>query len=206
MNQRTLLGRLLSPAGFGLVLIFFLLPFATVSCGDAGSTVRATFTGVNLAVGSLPDVTSPDADAESANELAQLVTDEVDLEPLALLAALAALTGVVVAAARRPRIRFGAAAALAVAATALIVGAISRVPGHVDEFLRKVGGAEGMPAGMTSATQTRYGFWLALITLVGLAAGNGFALLRAQHAADAPVPPAEPELEYLPLDELTESN
>ena len=33
MNQRTLLDRLLSPAGFGLVLLLFLLPFATVSCG-----------------------------------------------------------------------------------------------------------------------------------------------------------------------------
>jgi len=43
MNQRTLLGRLLSPAGFGLVLIFFLLPFTTVSCGSATEKAEATF-------------------------------------------------------------------------------------------------------------------------------------------------------------------
>jgi hypothetical protein len=203
MNQRTLLRRLLSPAGFGLVLIFFLLPFVTVSCGDSTGTVEATFSGLDMAIGGSPHVTTPDRDPESSKQLAALIVQELDLEPVALLAALAVLAGMVMAAVRPRRIRYGAAAAFAVAAAALMVGAITRAPGHVDQFLKKVGGAEGMPEGLTTGTHTRYGFWLALIALVGLAAGNGFALLRSQRAADLPPAPPEPEPERLPLDELT---
>jgi hypothetical protein len=216
MNQRTLLGRLLSPAGFGLVLIFFLLPFTTVSCGSATEKAEATFTGLDMAIGGVPTVTSPDKDAGSARELGQLVLAESDLEPLALLAAVTVLAGMAVGLLRSRRVRHGAAAAAAVAAVALAVAAIMRVPGHVDRFLANVSGAEGLPAGMTTSNTIRYGFWLALITLVGLAAGNGFALLRAQRADDqrsatsslsssssssGPDEPDEPE--RLPLDELT---
>jgi hypothetical protein len=203
MNQRTLLRRLVSPAGFGLVLILFLLPFVTVSCGDSTGTVEATFSGLNMAIGGSPHVTSPDPDPESSKQLAALIVEQIDLEPLALLAAFALLAGMAVAVVRPTRIRYGAAAGLAVAAAALMVGAITRVPGHVDQFLKKIGGAEGMPEGLTTGTHTRYGFWLALIALVGLAAGNGFALLRSQRAADLPPAPPEPEPERLPLDELT---
>jgi hypothetical protein len=203
MNQRTLLGRLLSPAGFGLVLIFFLLPFVTVSCGDSTGKAEATFTGIDMAIGGLPDVTTPDSEPGSAKQLAQLIVEQIDLEPLALLSALAVLAGMVAGVVRRPRIRHGAAAGLAVTAVALIVGAVSRVPGHFDEFLKNVGGAEGMPEGVMTGTHTRYGFWLALITLVGLAAGNGFALLRAQRETDQTPTSPGPEPERLPLDELT---
>jgi hypothetical protein len=192
-----------SPAGFGLVLILFLLPFVTVSCGDSTGTVEATFSGLNMAIGGSPHVTSPDPDPESSKQLAALIVEQIDLEPLALLAAFALLAGMAVAVVRPTRIRYGAAAGLAVAAAALMVGAITRVPGHVDQFLKKMGGAEGMPEGLTTGTHTRYGFWLALIALVGLAAGNGFALLRSQRAADLPPAPPEPEPERLPLDELT---
>src|SRR5258705_11708515 len=93
MNQRTLLGRLLSPAGFGLVLIFFLLPFTTVSCGSATEKAEATFTGLDMAIGGVPTVTSPDKDAGSARELGQPVLAESDLGPLAPLAALTRLAG-----------------------------------------------------------------------------------------------------------------
>jgi len=207
MNQRTLLGRLLSPAGFGLVLIFFLLPFATVSCGSATEKADATFSGLNMAVATTPTVSSPDSDPGTARELGALILSEIDLEPLALLAALTVLAGMAVGLLRRRRLRHGAAGAAAVAAAALIVGAIVRVPGHVDAFIANVAGAEGMPEGVTATSHIRYGFWLALVTLVGLAAGNGFALLRAQRSDDQPAEPPEPyeqqESDRLPLDELT---
>ena len=69
MNQRTLLDRLLSPAGFGLVLLFFLLPFVTVSCGVDNDKISANFTGVDLLVGGPPDITGHDVDADAAAQL-----------------------------------------------------------------------------------------------------------------------------------------
>ena len=147
MNQRTLVGRLLSPAGFGLVLIFFLLPFATVSCGNSAEQVQATFSGLDLAIGGLPDVITPDSDPASAEQVAQLVVQVSDLEPLALLAALAVLAGMAVAALPRVRIRHGAAVALAAIAAGLMVAAIARAPGRVNEFLRQLAGAEDLPTG-----------------------------------------------------------
>ena len=67
MNPRTLIDRLLSPAGFGFVLLLFLLPFLTVSCGvnpgEASANVEQSFsfTGVDLLVGGAPDITGPPA-------------------------------------------------------------------------------------------------------------------------------------------------
>ena len=81
------------------------------------------------------------------------------------------------------------------------MGAITRVPQRVDEFVSRVLG-EDIPEGMTSGSHIRYGFWLALGTLVALAAGNAFALLRAQRAGDpqlvpvdAAFPPGDPEFD-----------
>ena len=173
MTQRTLLGRLLSPAGFGLVLIFFLLPFVTASCGTATEHVEATFTGLDMALGSQPTVSSPDADPATAQELGDLVMSESDLEVLALLSAMAVLAGMAVGILPMRRVRHGAAAAAAVVAAGLAVGAITRVPQRVDEFVSRVLG-EDIPEGMTSGSHIRYGFWLALGTLVALAAtGSG---------------------------------
>ena len=205
MNQRTLLGRLLSPAGFGLVLIFFLLPFATVSCGNSAEQVQATFSGLDLAIGGLPEVTTPDSDPASAEQVAQLVVQVSDLEPLALLAALAVLAGMAVAALPRVRIRHGAAVALAAIAAGLMVAAIARAPGRVNEFLRQLAGAEELPAGAISSTSTRYGFWLAVFTLAGLVVGNGLALLRARRCTGPDPKPAEnlgPEPDRLRLEDL----
>ncbi len=71
MNQRTLIDRLLSPAGFGLVLLLFLIPFATVSCGVGDERVDATFTGLDLVVGGNPSISGPNIDAESEQAIQQ---------------------------------------------------------------------------------------------------------------------------------------
>ena len=124
MNERTLTGRLLSPAGFGLVLIFCLLPFLTVSCGTAGETITSTFTGVDMVIGGEPDITGPGIDAGAEDELRALVTDKLDLEPLALLAVLVLFAGMGVSLVRDQRLRHGLATAIAVAAGALFTGGI----------------------------------------------------------------------------------
>jgi hypothetical protein len=204
MNQRTLLRRLLSPAGFGLVLIFFLLPFVTVSCGAGTDKVDATFTGMDMAVGGMPDVQSAETDAAAAEELGKLVLTEIDLEPLALLAACAVFAGMVVGILRRRRTRHASAAAAAVLAVALIVGALARVPGHVSEFLSDVGGEEeGVLEGISTATHIVYGAWLVVIGLIGLAAGNGIAFWRARGDEPAPTQTDVEEPGRLSLDELT---
>ena len=54
MNQPTLLGKLLSPAGFGLVVLMFFLPFVAVSCGTDPHRVTATFNGLDMVTGNGP--------------------------------------------------------------------------------------------------------------------------------------------------------
>jgi hypothetical protein len=203
MNHRTLLGRLFSPAGFALVLLFFLLPFVTVSCGTDADKVDATFTGVDMAVGGMPDVKSAETDAAAAQELGQLVMAEIDLEPLALLAACAVFAGIVVGVLRRRRIRHASAAGAAVLAAGLLIGALARVPSHVSKFLGDVSGNEPLPDGLTTSTHFLYGAWLAIIGLVGLAAGNAIAFWRARAEQPAPASPLAEEPERLSLDELT---
>lgn len=203
MNQRTLLNRLLSPAGFGLVLLAFLLPFATVSCGAGEGRVDATLSGVDLAIGGMPDVSSPDGDPETAQAMAELWVAESDLEPLALLAGCALIAGMVVGLARQRRIRYAAGAGIAVVAIGLVAGALARIPSQVNAFLARVAGSDGLPEGSNANTSLRYGSFVVLALLVGLCAGNGIAFWRAR--GDKPEPPPVPaeEPERLSLDELT---
>jgi hypothetical protein len=203
MNQRTLLSRLLSPAGFGLVLILFLLPFATVSCGAGTERVDATLSGVDLAIGSMPAVSSPDGSAETAQAMAELWVQESDLEPLALLAGCAVVAGMLIGLVRRRPIRFAAGAGIAVLAGALIVAALVRVPSQVRAFLARVAGPDGLPEGTTASTSITYGSYVVLALLVGLAAGNGIAFWRARGEQPEPAPTPIEEPGRLSLDELT---
>jgi hypothetical protein len=188
MNQRTLLGRLLSPAGFGLVLIFFLMPFLTVSCGTATDSIDTTFSGIGMVVGSPPSIGGPGLDAATEQELAGLLVEEVDLEPLALLSALAVLGGLAVGLIQQRRLRFGFGVGLALLAGALVTAAVLRAPSRVADFVARLGDGSPTPEPLTTDVHARYGFYLAVVTLGALVVGNGIALVRTQRE-----PPPEPD-------------
>ena len=127
MNQRTLLSRLWSPAGFGLVLLLFLLPFLTVSCGGE-QRIDSTFTGMDLIIGGAPDMAGPEVDDDVEAEFAALFAQDLDADPFAALAALAVIAGMGVGLLRRRLLRHGLSAALALVAGCLVTTAVLRAP------------------------------------------------------------------------------
>jgi hypothetical protein len=127
MNDRTLINRLLSPAGFGLVLIFFLMPFFTVSCGvDQKSQVKTTFTGLTLVTGSQPRV--EDQPPDQAAKLLAIFPNSFYPEVLVVLAALAVIAGIALGLLRAATIRHGASLSVAVLAVGLLVLEIRHTP------------------------------------------------------------------------------
>jgi hypothetical protein len=192
MNHNTLQGRLLSPAGFGLVLLCFFLPFVAVSCGPADERVTATFTGVDMVAGSRPDITGAGLTDVDVETIHTLVGDQYDLEPLALFAALAIMAGMACALIRGVRTRHAAGAALAAGALALLVAAELRAISRLEDVR---GGQfvdiEALPD--PGVATTRFGFWAAAVVLAALAGTHAFARLRAPEAATTASDPPPPE-------------
>jgi hypothetical protein len=190
MNQRTLIGRLLSPAGFGLTLLLFLLPFLSVSCGSGQETAVGTFTGIDMVVGGEPDLVVSAMTDEEAQEaqrgIVAMFRDQLDAEPLAILAGLVILLAMAAGLVRERLARHALAIGLAVLATALLAGAVVRATSSVDEALRAISDQPDISAAYE--VDLRYGFWLCVGLLAALAVGHGLALVRAWRAP----PPAAP--------------
>lgn len=198
MESRTLIGRLLSPAGFGLVLILFLTPFLTVSCDATGAaTVTSTFTGIDLVVGGAPDMSGESVTDDVEQQLAEALDDqgELDLDFFALFSAIAVMAGMGCALLRDRVTRYGGATALAAAAGIMITAAVLRAPGRLTTATQELFG--GSDVAVTTALRLRFGFWLTITVLALLAAGNAVALLQARRtpapaAAAAPADETEP--------------
>src|SRR5215217_8868932 len=105
MRQPTLAGKLLSPAGFGLVLLCFFLPFVAVSCGPADNQLTATFTGLSMVSNGRPTITGTDLNPDDIATIHALTESQYDLEPLALFAALVIMAAMVCALIKRARTR-----------------------------------------------------------------------------------------------------
>ena len=189
MSERTLIGRLLSPAGFGLVLLLFLLPFLSVSCSTDGGDVVATFSGVDMLIGGEPDLVAPTSDAEAQEAQRTIVAvfhDSLDAEPLAILAALAVLFAMATTLIGERLARHAIGAGLAVVAAALLGGAYVRATGHVGDAIRAI---SEPPDTLAYSVAPRYGFWVCVGLLLALAAGHLAAMVRAwKGPADAPRP------------------
>jgi hypothetical protein len=194
MNQRTLLDRLLSPAGFGLVLLLFLLPFVTVSCGVDNDKISANFTGVDLLVGGPPDITGHDVDADAAAQLVAVFENDYQVEPLAIVAAGLVFVGMLLALIPVARIRAWASAGAA-AVSLLVLGVVVflRAPSHVDAAMDHFKAATNIEEDVNAATAGAYGFWLAVVLLAGLGVWNGFQAVRTDRPdaddGDGPPPP-----------------
>jgi hypothetical protein len=218
MSQRTLIDRLLSPAGFGLVLLLFLLPFVTVSCGvktgGASADVEQSFsfTGVDLVVGGSPDITVSGRTIEGVEESETVEGDEAAVmavfderygkyyppQPLAVGAALVIFAGML-AGLLLPLARRSWANAVAAQLGALLLAievfviAGARAEDAITEGLSDVdGAAEAIAAGaLTWGTSPGIGFWLAVLVLVGLAAWQAHVAYHGKARAAPPDGPPE---------------
>jgi hypothetical protein len=192
MNQRTLLDRLLSPAGFGLVLLLFLLPFATVSCGVETEHVDATFTGLDLMVGGEPSLSGTNIDDQSEAELTALFVDRYDAEPLAILAAVLLLGGMAAALIRQRQLRSTVSAGIAAVVVVLLaVELFVRAPGKVGDAMAWFRAESGLQDPVTTSTSPAFAFWIAIVVLIGLAAWQGYEAVRANGPAVAAGPPPD---------------
>jgi len=177
MGSRSLVDRLLSPAGFGLALLLFLLPFVTVSCGSSTEpspfTVDYTFTGLDLVIGGPPEIGGTIPDDNGAPITVDGASDDSGfteqvgrpVQPLAVVAALAILVGMIGGFALPIALRGRVTGALALAAAVLlVVEVLAVVPGRAAEELAKTLPEAGLATHATPAP----GFYLAVAVLIAL--------------------------------------
>ncbi|MGE5826854.1 MAG: hypothetical protein ACM30G_00620 [Micromonosporaceae bacterium] len=191
MARSPLLTRLLSPAGFGLVLMLLLLPFLAVACDvttpDERLSFSATFTGWDLVVGGSPTVRSTVED-ERLTEAGE----PIDAEPFAIATVVVLVAGAAAALLRSPLARITAGAGTGVLGAALLFATEVQARSTVQDLVRTQLGDLGPGLSPADLVRTRYGFWLALLAVLGVALGNAIALSRAlrpvDELSDAPPP------------------
>lgn len=180
----------ISAALFALVVGCFALPFASTSCtlpggyGRGGAGTSTVYRGIDLALGTVPDVTPPDRPARVG---AGPDDGSLGFQPLTVMALLAAVTGAVLSLllARRRELRVAAwaalTAALLVLQQAVVVGEIA---GRIEDGL-----TQALPPGRTARdyVNTGLGFVaaLALIALVLVLNGALAAVRRRRAGAKA---------------------
>ena len=205
MTSRTLVDRLLSPAGFGLALLFFLLPFVTVSCGaeihneplNGTYTYAVTFTGLDLATGGAPDI------ALTSDENGQVATERADAatvaefegqfgsfhpaQPLAIIAALLVLAGMVTSLVLPQHLRGPVAGAAAIAAIALTMTQVLLVAPA--QAAHAYASAESPAPEVPFSLHTRpaFGFYLTIALLLAVLVREFAAARRPRpHGSDGP--------------------
>ncbi len=205
MNQRTLIDRLLTPAGFGLVLLLFLLPFVTMSCSANGPAspeapsfgFDATFTGVDLLVGGSPDLqesvdgnprSEPAGDDEAQAEEAAFDDNYGKYyppQPLVVLAAAAIFAGMIMALLLPAGRRAWPSVAAAVAGAVLLAIEIFVVaPSLARDAVTDVLGDLSSPDVSQAVGQLDYGttpaigFWTVIVILLGLGGWQAYVALR----------------------------
>lgn len=171
--------RLVSPAGFALVLLLFLfMPFLSVSCDVTGTgSIGVSYNGAELAFGAHPAVEVPDGLEDMAGQLPGAPgSGKPPVEPgVQLLAILVAVVLVAGAAlpfvprlAHQMRHRMFGGAAVAVVAFAMMITTQAVAQSHVTSQLaddaREVGTGDVGPI-----IHSEVGFWLCLVVLVVIA-------------------------------------
>jgi hypothetical protein len=176
---RSLVDRLLSPAGFGLALLLFLLPFATVSCsaaeGESSLHLDYTFTGLDLVTGGAPVMEGTVLDDDGSPISVDEVSDEAGfaeqfgrpVQPLAVIAGLGLLIGMIATFALPIALRAPVGAAIAIGVLVLVaVEVLAVLPAEAEAELPRV----LAEAGPVTHTRPAIGFYLIVVVLVGLVA------------------------------------
>src|SRR5262252_4013111 len=177
----------LSAALFALVVMCFVLPFASTTCtapGGYGRGAQGTSTvyrGFDLALDAVPAVTPGDR----APRPESLPNDgQLGVQPLALLALVAALVGIALAWSHGARVT---AAYAALGAVLLVAAQLTAV----DQIASRIGDRAALPSGKSQGdfVGTGLGFLLALLLLAIVAAVNVVAAVwRARRIRRAPAP------------------
>jgi hypothetical protein len=178
--------KMLSPAGFGLVLLLFLfVPFLAVSCEVPGAgAIGADYRGTNLVAGAEPDLEVPQDLQEMVSEAADATASaqpapEPGVQVLALIVALVLVVGMALPFVPRlvnqVRMRMFGTAALAVGAGVLMIVtqlvAQTNVAAELTRDARALGD-DDVPSADEIAEQvvhTEIGFWLSLVVLALIA-------------------------------------
>jgi len=171
----------LSAALFALVVLCFVLPFASTSCtapGGYGRGAQGTSTvyrGVDLALDAVPAVTP----ADRAPRPGSLPNDgRLGVQVLALLALVAALGGIVLGWSSGARLTIACAALNAVLLVGAQLAAVTRIAS-------RIGDQAALPSGKSQRdfVGTGQGFLLALLLLATILAVNVIvALWQAMRA------------------------
>jgi hypothetical protein len=208
MNSRSLTDRLLSPAGFALALLLFLLPFVTVSCADNPAdpsvTYEGSFTGLDLLTGGAPDITYTASDGSSGTQSVKLSGESVQealdefglqtaIQPLAIVAAVVIFVSMVLGLVLPIHLRIRAGAAGALAATVLVVIEVVAV---APQLVAREHAERGAGA-YAPHTTPGFGFYLTVAVLLALAVRE---FLRARR------PPVAHELAVAGADGAIELN
>lgn len=173
--------RVISPAGFLLALLCFGLPFLTVSCESPVGSVRASYSGWDLAFGGAPDIT---ASLGMSDYLARRQQEaSVPWQLLALLTVLAIIAGVFLTCARPRQQTLSSIIAGGSALLLLIINQTVVHSGAVDELRRDTFLPATIAQGMV---ENRVGFWLALLLLLGVVGYHVLELVRQRRAGPAP--------------------
>jgi hypothetical protein len=168
--------RLVSPAGFALVLLLFLfMPFLSVSCDVSGTgSIGVGYNGAQLAAGAHPAVEVPPGLDDLAHQLPGAPGSgrppiEPGVQVLAILVAVVLVAGAALPFVPRlvhqVRQRMFGGAAVAVLAAGLLIAtqavAQSNVADQLADDAREVGAGD---AGQIIHSEV--GFWLSLVVLV----------------------------------------
>jgi uncharacterized membrane protein YphA (DoxX/SURF4 family) len=181
--KRLLSSRVISPAGLLLALLCLGLPFVTVSCESSIVSVSADYSGWDFVFGGEPDITESVPSEAPASKPQDASTP---LQPLALLAFIAVVAGIVLSLAM-PRQRMTSAVAAGSAALLLFVNQIV-VRSHMVDELQK--GTFLSPRMADDMIESRFGYWLTLLLLLGVA-GHGAVEVAHQHHPRTSTNPAE---------------
>jgi hypothetical protein len=183
--------RLLSPAGFVLVILCFLFPFIAVSCQSPVGSVSVEYSGNDLAFGGQPSISTSDGDVPQESGVPPATP-----QPLALLAYLLTIAGLFTALISSVRARLRTTAIIASAAALFVIinetsvynRIVSQLAGQSSSrFDSDLG---GLPIdAVSNLVHTQAGFWLTMLLLLAITALNVVELVRARAAPDAPGPP-----------------
>jgi hypothetical protein len=186
-----LVRRLASPAGFLLALLFLLLPFVAASCDAPGlGSVKASYTGVDLATGGEPSVRT-EGELTAANGVPVPTPDNAPrpaVRGLAIITVAMLLAGLGVSLAPALRIRTYGAIGAAVASGTLLVTTEAAAQANLKPALsdglqrllaERPGDVPAVPTGgsLDSLVHSESGFWLSLVTVLVVLLFNAGSLL-----------------------------
>jgi hypothetical protein len=183
--------RLLSPAGFVLVILCFLFPFVAVSCQSPVGSVSVEYTGNDLAFGGQPSISTSEGDVPQESDIPSATP-----QPLALLTYLLTIVGLFTVLIPSARARLRTTAIIAGTATLFVIINETSVYNRIVSQLAGQSGSQfdsglgSLPTyAASNLVHTQAGFWLVMLLLLAITALNIVELARTRAAPDALGPP-----------------